>query len=188
MAYQDLQWNSDVSITFSEMAIDDGTAPGCKSATGESPSCARLTLTGRLTEVPEMYSSDALDYLFSRHPEMKTWANNETKYKPFWMAPQDVDGYSLISDSKPVDISSAKWFAARWFRGGPVPSPVPGPWRCGVCGHVYDPEQDGSGKAFEDLHALWRCPVCLAPKSDYRRVIATDGSVQWIHDHDSEIV
>jgi rubredoxin len=49
-------------------------------------------------------------------------------------------------------------------------------YQCTVCGYVYDPEQgdaDGNiapGTAFEDLPEDWQCPVCGAPKSDFKRM------------------
>lgn len=62
----------------------------------------------------------------------------------------------------------------------PTPPPSPGPavWTCTVCQHVYDPAKDGGGKAFEDLPDTWKCPVCGAPKSAYKKT--TDG--RWVHE------
>ena len=57
-------------------------------------------------------------------------------------------------------------------------------YACSVCGHVYDPDKDGGGKAFEDLPDSWTCPVCGAPKSAYKPQVLADGTVVWLHDHD----
>jgi len=62
---------------------------------------------------------------------------------------------------------------------------------CTVCGHVYDPTKDcggrldpardcGGGVAFEDLPETWRCPVCGAAKSRYRRVATAEGTALWV--------
>lgn len=61
----------------------------------------------------------------------------------------------------------------------PAPSPPPAeaPYHCQVCNHVYDPQADGSGKAFEDLPDTWVCPKCGAPKSAYYK----QHSGVWAH-------
>jgi len=49
-------------------------------------------------------------------------------------------------------------------------------YRCTVCGYIYDPEtgdpENGikAGTAFEDLPESWVCPVCGAPKEDFKKV------------------
>lgn len=57
-----------------------------------------------------------------------------------------------------------------------------GTFRCPRCAHVYDPQKDGNGTAFEDLPADWACPVCGAHRSAYAKVFADDGSAQWVHE------
>ena len=37
---------------------------------------------------------------------------------------------------------------------------------CQVCGYIYDEEKEGV--AFADLPADWKCPLCGAPKSEFR--------------------
>ena len=47
-------------------------------------------------------------------------------------------------------------------------------WACTMCDYVYDPEvgdPDGDippGTAFEDLPDGWECPVCGAPKTEFK--------------------
>lgn len=41
-----------------------------------------------------------------------------------------------------------------------------GKYVCSVCGHVYDPAENG-GVAFEDLPEDWKCPRCKQPKSKF---------------------
>jgi len=49
-----------------------------------------------------------------------------------------------------------------------APSPKPTDiFTCKVCKHVYDPEDDGEGKPFEELPDDWVCPVCGSPKSAF---------------------
>jgi rubredoxin len=49
-------------------------------------------------------------------------------------------------------------------------------YECTVCGYIYDPElgdPDGGiapGVPFEKLPDSWICPVCGAPKSDFKKV------------------
>jgi len=171
--------DSRVSLTFSEMAIANGTAPGCKGATGESPPCIRMTMTGALTPVPEKRRSEALQHLFHRHPDMQTWADNSTEYVPFWLDPQSIDEFFLIPFYGGAEhFTVEKFFAARWYRGGPLPAPVPTPaptpsaikYACRTCGHVYNADLDGGGVDFVDLPDDWVCPVCAAKKSAYHPI------------------
>lgn len=37
---------------------------------------------------------------------------------------------------------------------------------CGVCGYVYDEEKEGV--PFSELPDDWRCPLCKAPKSEFK--------------------
>ena len=49
-------------------------------------------------------------------------------------------------------------------------------YECTVCGYVYDPELGDSegnvapGTPFEKLPDDWTCPICGAPKSDFKKV------------------
>jgi rubredoxin len=61
-------------------------------------------------------------------------------------------------------------------------------YRCLRCDHVYVPEKDGKGVAFEDLPDDWVCPVCGAPKSAYARQQQADGTVFWSHSDDDDVV
>ena len=44
---------------------------------------------------------------------------------------------------------------------------------CGVCGYIYDPakgDPDGNipaGTSFDDLPAVWTCPICGAGKDEF---------------------
>jgi len=46
---------------------------------------------------------------------------------------------------------------------------------CSVCGYVYDPARGDPGRGvaagteFADLPEGWVCPICFAPKSEFRR-------------------
>lgn len=53
------------------------------------------------------------------------------------------------------------------------------PYRCQKCKHVYFPDEDGNGAAFEDLPDSWKCPMCGAPKSAYTKQVVDGGSVKW---------
>jgi len=49
-------------------------------------------------------------------------------------------------------------------------------WKCTVCGFIYDSEYGDlensipAKTAFEDLPNDWKCPICGAPKSSFRKI------------------
>ena len=49
-------------------------------------------------------------------------------------------------------------------------------WECMVCGYVYDPQNGDPdhgvtpGTLFENLPSDWVCPVCGAPKDQFRKL------------------
>lgn len=49
-------------------------------------------------------------------------------------------------------------------------------WECLVCGYIYDPQNGDSdsgvspGTAFEALPDDWVCPVCGAPKDQFKKL------------------
>lgn len=43
-------------------------------------------------------------------------------------------------------------------------------YKCSVCQHVYDAQKDGGGKSFDQLPDSFKCPVCGAPKSAFKKV------------------
>ena len=48
-------------------------------------------------------------------------------------------------------------------------------YRCTICGYVYDPEKGAGimfppGTSFGDLPETWKCPVCAAGKSSFKKV------------------
>ena len=66
-----------------------------------------------------------------------------------------------------------------------APAPAPETWTCSVCKHVYDPAKDDPAKKntpFEQLPATWKCPVCGAPKSAYKKSL----NGEWVHEHSAE--
>jgi rubredoxin len=54
------------------------------------------------------------------------------------------------------------------------PRPEASRYVCGVCGYVYDPVKGDpehgvkAGTGFADLPRDWVCPICFAPKSEFR--------------------
>jgi rubredoxin len=53
--------------------------------------------------------------------------------------------------------------------------PALSPYRCTICGYVYDPKAGdpangvAPGTAWEDVPDTWVCPVCGAPKSEFEK-------------------
>jgi len=51
-----------------------------------------------------------------------------------------------------------------------------GKWECTVCGYIYDPEigdpDNGAAAStsFEALPETWVCPMCGAPKDQFRKL------------------
>ena len=49
-------------------------------------------------------------------------------------------------------------------------------YRCTACGHIYDEAQGDpdsgipAGTRWEDVPADWECPICRAPKSEFKLV------------------
>jgi len=175
--YMDLQADNRVSLTFSEMALANGTSGGCYQSTAENPPCGRVTISGRLTPVPKANQSIALRNLFARHPVMKEWSQAHM-FQPFWLAPENITGFFVIDmygGSQP--ITTKEYLDADWHRKVlPKQQEV-----CNVCGHVYDPQRDGAGKRFEDLPDTWTCPICGARKSSYKKTTAK-GQIFWAHE------
>jgi len=58
------------------------------------------------------------------------------------------------------------------------------PWKCGVCGYVYEADRDGNGASFDALPDSWTCPNCGAPKSAYKQEMNRRlQEAQWVHSH-----
>lgn len=162
--YQDLAKNPNVTITFSEEALENGTSGGCLDTTAENPVCGRVAISGQLTKVPKGKETEALKYLFATHPIMKGWSGSHL-FEPFWMDPASITDFFVIHMfGGAIPITREQYFAAPWYRHGDLE----GSAVCSVCGHVYNPDEDGAGLPFEDLPSNWTCPVCHAPKKAYR--------------------
>ncbi len=41
---------------------------------------------------------------------------------------------------------------------------------CIVCGYIYKPSENNN-IAFEDLDENWVCPLCNAPKSEFKEIL-----------------
>mmetsp|Transcript_124674 Transcript_124674/g.248869 ORF Transcript_124674/g.248869 Transcript_124674/m.248869 type:complete len:210 (-) Transcript_124674:141-770(-) len=95
-----------MTFTFSEKAL------GCNT-TAEDPPCGRLTIAGKLTQVPEgTLSKTAEKYLFSRHPQMKAWGGAHN-FKAYWMAKENISSFFMIDmygGAAPISIE--EYFAA----------------------------------------------------------------------------
>lgn len=167
VTYQDLAKNPNVTITFSEQALNNGTSGGCLNTTAENPPCGRVTISGQLTKVPKEKETEALKYLFATHPIMKEWSIAHV-FEPFWMDPESTMDFFVINMfGGAIPFTKEEYFAAPWYRHG-VPK---GSFVCSVCGHVYSADEDGAGVSFEDLPSNWTCPVCGQPKSAYRQMM-----------------
>ncbi len=61
-------------------------------------------------------------------------------------------------------------------------NPALNQYECNACGYVYEPSKGSSsgnippGTAFEEIPQGWRCPVCSAPRSQFRDIGAEDGA------------
>ena len=88
-SFQDSLQNSAVSLTLSEASLPSvcggSNLPACQNSNHgfgdpENPPCARLTLTGVLSVIPEDEEYDEFDFartaLFQRHSAMQDWPRN----------------------------------------------------------------------------------------------------------------
>merc|ERR1740123_2530125 len=113
--YEDIMANSEVSLTFTEMALDGGKSGGCANSTAENPPCGRLVIQGKLTRVPAEQEATALEYLFARHPTMKGWSKAHM-FEPFWMDPESITSFFLINMYGGASHPSVQeYLAAPWY-------------------------------------------------------------------------
>ncbi len=60
-------------------------------------------------------------------------------------------------------------------------TPALNQYECNACGYIYEPSKGSSsgnippGTAFEQVPLGWRCPVCGAPRSQFRDIGAKSG-------------
>lgn len=114
------------------------------------------------------------------------------RIEPDWMEFVSVARYNVQSNRSDWAPPSLSRVDGTWHIEipAPVPPTPPSPpakkWVCSVCAHVYDPEKDGNGVAFEDLPDTWKCPICGAPKSAYHNTLDAKGQSQWVHMHDDD--
>jgi len=114
--YEELQRDKRVSLTFTEMALIGGQSGGCRNSTAENPPCGRVTIQGKLTQVPEARQALALRYLFARHPEMEGWSGVH-KFIPYWMAPANIESFFIINFyGGPSHPTPMEYFIAPWYK------------------------------------------------------------------------
>merc|ERR1719481_166757 len=102
---QDLAADPTVSLTFSEGALG---GPACVT-TAESPLCARFTIAGRMTLVPEESKAEALRFLFAKHPEMESWPEDHG-FAPYWIAPENISSFFFVD----MFGGSKTWTVDEW--------------------------------------------------------------------------
>jgi len=121
--YQQLMKDNRVALAFSEKAVGNGQSGGCFWSTAESPPCGRVTISGRLTMVPEENKTQALRYLYARHPEMKGWNKAHADFAPFWLAPENITDFFVINffgGAKHPTVS--EYLQAPWYQGSTCPA------------------------------------------------------------------
>ena len=74
----DLAEDHTVSVTISEKALGD--RDSCGRHTAEDPRCARLTIAGKMTMVPEDKKAEAMSWMLAKHPEMADWPRDFNLY------------------------------------------------------------------------------------------------------------
>jgi len=134
VTHGDLLKNPNVTVTFSEMALENGTSGGCMDATAENPPCGRVTITGQMTKAPKDKIDEAKKYLFATHPIMKEWEAAHM-FEVFWMDPASITDFFVINMfGGAIPITTQQYLDAPWYEHGEVS----GSYVCSVCGHVYD--------------------------------------------------
>lgn len=108
---QDLERNCSASLALLEGQL----AGACRGVDPEDPTCAKLSITGRLELVPEAGIEEARQLLFARHPQMADWpAGHSFRIYELHMATARLlDWYG-----GPHDITPAEYFAADPARPG----------------------------------------------------------------------
>lgn len=109
----DLKANPQMSITFTEKAVYGLFGSGRCVFTAENPPCARLTVAGKMTKVPDgPEKTTALDYLYSRHPYMRLWPSDHG-FSPYWIAKNDTQSLFFLDMFGPAhEISVDDYYAA----------------------------------------------------------------------------
>ncbi|PSC73110.1 CREG1 [Micractinium conductrix] len=102
---QDLQANSSASLALSEGQL----AGACTGVDPEDPTCAKLSISGRLEPVPEEGQQEAQALLFPRHPHMRDWPSGHAfrVYELHISTLRLLDWYG-----GPHDLSPEQYFAA----------------------------------------------------------------------------
>jgi len=105
----DLAANPHMTITFSERALPGG----CLNEVAEDPPCTRVIISGMMTPVPDENRTQALNAMFSKHPQMESWPADHG-FIPYWIAPENMTGSIFMLDmygpSHPV--TPENYFAA----------------------------------------------------------------------------
>jgi len=157
--------NPNVSIAWSEMALEGGTSGGCVNSTAENPPCGRVVITGQLTKVPEDRKQLALDSLFATHPVMTEWSGTHA-FEPFWVDPASISDIFVIGMYGGAKHPTTEEYLQADWQGPTLPADA---LVCTQCGHVFDSKEDAESKKFSDLPDDWTCPICGARKSWFVR-------------------
>ncbi|KAL4431947.1 hypothetical protein ABPG77_000214 [Micractinium sp. CCAP 211/92] len=102
---QDLEANSTATLSLFEGQL----AGACTGVDPEDPTCAKISITGRLEPVPEAGLEEAQQLLFARHPQMADWpAGHAFRIYELHMATARLlDWYGGAHDISPADYFAA---------------------------------------------------------------------------------
>jgi len=105
----DLAANPVISMTFSEKALGD--KGSCGDQTAENPPCARLTIAGKMTKVPDDKQDEAWSFLLAKHPEMNYWPASHG-WSIYWIAPEDMSSFFFLDMYGPAHTFTVEEYYA----------------------------------------------------------------------------
>jgi hypothetical protein len=134
---QDLAANASGSFAVSEMQIAGDKM--CRNVSAEDPTCARVVLSGNFVDLTATNSSEAdvgLQFLYSKHPDMKAWGKPGAGVHAFhvWkLVIQSIFVLDFYGGSKPITVE--EYYDADPTSHLADPTAAAGPGLVGCGGH-----------------------------------------------------
>lgn len=111
---KDASFDPNVSFTVAEAAIVRESSSssnggqqviGCGTTDDEDPTCAKLTITGKLLPVPKKEANHVINMIAERHPAIKTWPANHD-FVPYELHIESLGLLDFYGGMHQVDVQS----------------------------------------------------------------------------------
>jgi len=111
---KDASFDPNVSFTVAEAAIVRESSSssnggqqviGCGTTDDEDPTCAKLTITGKLLPVPKKEANHVVNMIAARHPAIKTWPANHD-FVPYELHIESLGLLDFYGGMHQVDVQS----------------------------------------------------------------------------------